>query len=59
MDMFKFYIQSLFETTVPFLLAWELYVFLITAFFCSIVFRLARMENKIDKLRQGGKRWKR
>ena len=49
MEIFKYYIQSLFETTVPFLLAWELYVFLITAFFCSIVLRLARIERKINR----------
>jgi hypothetical protein len=53
MELFGYYIQSLFETTVPFLLAWELYVFLTTAFFCSIVWRLARLERKLNRLLRG------
>tara|TARA_R110000751_G_scaffold14435_1_gene46728 strand:- start:396 stop:569 length:174 start_codon:yes stop_codon:yes gene_type:complete len=54
MEIFRIYVQSLFETTVPFLLAWEIYVFLMMVFFCLIVLRLTRIEKKINKLIKGG-----
>tara|TARA_R110002073_G_scaffold151175_2_gene305353 strand:- start:403 stop:606 length:204 start_codon:yes stop_codon:yes gene_type:complete len=44
------YIQALMENTVPFLLAWEAYVFFMLLFFLSIVIRLNRMEHKIQAL---------
>jgi len=48
--MVKHYFDTIMTQTVPFLLAWEFYVLLITIFFCSIVIRLARIEKKINKL---------
>jgi len=44
------YFESIMQNTVPFLLAWEAYVFFILLFFLSIVIRLNRMENKIQAL---------
>tara|TARA_R100000781_G_scaffold111591_1_gene78147 strand:+ start:18936 stop:19115 length:180 start_codon:yes stop_codon:yes gene_type:complete len=38
------------QNTVPFLLAWEVYVFCMLLFFLSIVIRLNRMENKIQAI---------
>ena len=38
------------ENTVPFLLAWEAYVFFMLLFFVSIVIRLHRIEKKITEL---------
>jgi len=46
----KFYFDSVMENTVPFLLAWEAYVFFMLCFFLSIVVRLNRIENKLDRL---------
>jgi hypothetical protein len=43
-----YYFKSIMENTVPFLLAWEAYVFFMLIFFLSIVIRLNRMENKIQ-----------
>lgn len=48
--MFKHYFTALMENTVPFLLAWEAYVFFMLLFFVSIVIRLHRMEKKITEL---------
>ncbi|MDA8851124.1 hypothetical protein N9I45_00520 [bacterium] len=42
------YFKAVMENTVPFLLAWEAYVFFMLLFFLSIVVRLNRMENKIQ-----------
>jgi len=38
------------NNTVPFLLAWEAYVFFMLIFFVSIVYRLARIERKLTEL---------
>ena len=48
--MFKHYFNALMENTVPFLLAWEAYVFFMLLFFVSIVIRLHRIEKKITEL---------
>ena len=50
MENMSFYFQSIMENTVPFLLAWEAYVFFMLCFFLSIVIRLHRIEYKLDKL---------
>ena len=47
--MFKHYWESMMESTAPFMLAWEAYVLFMLCFFVSIVFRLNRIENKVDK----------
>jgi len=44
------YFKAIMENTVPFLLAWEAYVFFMLIFFISIVIRINRMENKIDAI---------
>jgi hypothetical protein len=38
------------ESTAPFMLAWEAYVLFMLCFFVSIVFRLNRIENKVNKI---------
>mgnify|MGYP003124518596 CR=1 FL=1 len=43
--MITHYWDAMMENTVPFLLAWEAYVFFMLIFFISIVYRLARIEN--------------
>ena len=48
--MFKHYWESMLENTAPFMLAWEAYVLFMLCFFISIVFRLNRIENKINKV---------
>tara|TARA_X000001382_G_scaffold24595_1_gene15297 strand:+ start:1655 stop:1843 length:189 start_codon:yes stop_codon:yes gene_type:complete len=50
----KHYWEAMMENTVPFLLAWEAYVFFMLVFFISIVYRLSRIESKITEL---GKFW--
>jgi len=48
--MMKHYWESMMENTVPFLLAWEAYVFFMLLFFISIVYRLSRIEKKLTEL---------
>ena len=48
--MFKHYWESMMENTAPFMLAWEAYVLFMLCFFVSIVFRLNRIENKVNKV---------
>ncbi|MAL74138.1 MAG: hypothetical protein CMM62_04110 [Rhodospirillaceae bacterium] len=48
--MIKHYWDAMMENTVPFLLAWEAYVFFMLIFFISIVYRLSRIERKITEL---------
>ena len=48
--MFKHYWESMMESTAPFMLAWEAYVLFMLCFFVSIVFRLNRIENKVNKV---------
>ena len=48
--MMKHYFDAMMENTVPFLLAWEAYVFFMLIFFISIVYRLARIEKKLNRL---------
>tara|TARA_R100000687_G_C6360989_1_gene123419 strand:+ start:222 stop:416 length:195 start_codon:yes stop_codon:yes gene_type:complete len=48
--MFKHYWESMLENTAPFMLAWEAYVLFMLCFFVSIVFRLNRIENKVNKV---------
>ena len=49
MQQMQFYFESMMENTVPFLLAWEAYVFFMLIFFLSITVRLNRIEYKIDQ----------
>ena len=46
----KHYWDAMMENTVPFLLAWEAYVFFMLIFFISIVYRLSRIERKLTEL---------
>ena len=48
--MIKHYFEALLENTAPFMLAWEAYVLFMLLFFISIVWRLNRIENKIDDI---------
>ena len=48
LERLPFYFETMMENTVPFLLAWEAYVFFMLIFFLSITIRLNRIENKID-----------
>ena len=45
----KYYIQAIFEQE-PLVVAWELFVFFMLCMFISIIFRLARIEKKVDGL---------
>ena len=45
----KYYIQAIFEQE-PMVVAWELFVFFMLCMFISIIFRLARIEKKVDGL---------
>ena len=44
----KYYIEAIF-TEEPFVLAWEFFVFFMLIMFVSIIFRLHRVENKVDE----------
>ena len=50
--MIKYYWEALFESTTPFMLAWEAYVLFILCFFISIAWRLNRMEKKMDYINE-------
>jgi len=43
----KYYLEALFET--EYFPAWEAFVLFILLFFISIIFRLARIERKLDE----------
>lgn len=45
----KHYFESLFNENLTFVLGWEAFVFFMLLFFVSIVFRLNRIEKKIDE----------
>ena len=45
----KHYIEAMFEQE-PFVFAWEMFVFFMLLMFISIIFRLARIEKKVDGL---------
>tara|TARA_R110002096_G_scaffold326194_2_gene520208 strand:- start:436 stop:627 length:192 start_codon:yes stop_codon:yes gene_type:complete len=45
----KYYIRAIFEQE-PMVVAWELFVFFMLCMFISIIFRLARIEKKVDGL---------
>ena len=45
----KHYFEALFNENLTFVLGWEAFVFFMLLFFVSIVFRLNRIEKKIDK----------
>jgi len=44
----RYYIEAIF-TEEPFVLAWEFFVFFMLLMFVSIIFRLHRVENKVDE----------
>lgn len=46
--MMKYYIEAIF-TEEPFVLAWEIFVFFMLLMFISIIWRLHRIENKVDE----------
>ena len=45
----KHYFEALFNENLTFVLGWEAFVFFMLLFFVSIVFRLNRIEKKIDE----------
>jgi hypothetical protein len=48
----KHYFESLFNENLTFVLGWEAFVFFMLCMFVSIVYRLSRLENKIDTLNE-------
>ena len=44
----KYYIEAMF-TQEPFVLAWEAFVLFMLLMFISIIWRLHRIENKVDE----------
>ena len=48
--MIKHYFESLFNEDLTFILGWEAFVLFILLMFISIIFRLNRIEKKIDEL---------
>ncbi len=45
----KHYFEALFNENLTFVLGWEAFVFFMLLFFVSIVFRLNRIEKKVDE----------
>ena len=45
----KHYFESLFNENLTFVLGWEAFVLFMLLFFVSIVFRLNRIEKKVDE----------
>ena len=48
--MIKHYFESLFNEDLTFILGWEAFVLFMLLMFISIIFRLNRIEKKIDEL---------
>ena len=48
--MMKHYFESLFNENLTFVLGWEAFVLFMLLMFISIIFRLNRVESKIDKV---------
>jgi|TARA_Y100000034_G_C6881259_1_gene403860 hypothetical protein len=48
--MIKHYFESLFNEDLTFILGWEAFVLFMLLMFISIIFRLSRIEKKIDEL---------
>lgn len=46
----KYYFESLFNENLTFVLGWEAFVLFMLLMFISIIFRLSRVESKIDKV---------
>ena len=46
----KYYFESLFNENLTFVLGWEAFVLFMLLMFISIIFRLNRVESKIDKV---------
>ena len=46
----KHYFESLFNENLTFVLGWEAFVLFMLLMFISIIFRLNRVESKIDKV---------
>jgi hypothetical protein len=46
----KYYFEALFNDNLTFVLGWEAFVFFMLLFFISIIFRLTRIESKLDDL---------
>ena len=44
----KHYFQSLFNENLTFVLGWEAFVLFMLLMFISIIFRLSRVEKKVD-----------
>ena len=44
----KYYFESLFNENLTFVLGWEAFVLFMLLMFISIIFRLSRVEKKID-----------
>ena len=45
----KHYFEALFNENLTFVLGWEAFVLFMLLFFVSIVFRLNRIEKKVDE----------
>tara|TARA_R100001530_G_C4199837_1_gene124471 strand:+ start:19 stop:207 length:189 start_codon:yes stop_codon:yes gene_type:complete len=48
----KYYFESLFNDNLAFILGWEAYVLFMLLFFVSIAYRLNRIENKLEELKE-------
>ena len=46
----RYYFESLFNENLTFVLGWEAFVLFMLLMFISIIFRLSRVESKIDKV---------
>lgn len=46
----RYYFESLFNENLTFVLGWEAFVLFMLLMFISIIFRLNRVESKIDKV---------
>ena len=44
----KYYFESLFNENLTFVLGWEAFVLFMLLMFISIIFRLSRVEKKVD-----------
>ena len=45
----KHYFESLFNENLTFVLGWEAFVFFMLCMFVSIIYRLSRLEKKLDE----------
>lgn len=48
----SYYFESLFNENLTFVLGWEAFVLFMLCMFISIVYRLSRIERKLDEIQQ-------